>query len=57
MKNKKYLVGEGTVVWYSLETGKEFECKTMPTDINEARRGYGCVENANEVKTNKKEED
>jgi len=57
MKSKKYLVGEGTVIRYSSETGKECKCKTMPTDIDEARRGYGYTENANQVKTNKKEED
>ena len=51
MKNKKYLVGEGAVIWYSPETGKEFKCKTIPTDIDEERRGYGCTENASEVKT------
>ena len=56
MKNKKYLVGEGAVIWYSPETGKEFKGKTIPTDIDEARRGYGCTESTNEVKT-KKEED
>ena len=55
MKNKKYLVGEGTVIWYSPETGKEFKCKTIPTDIDDERRGYGCTENASEVKTKKEE--
>lgn len=49
MKNKKYLVGEGTVVWYSSETSKEFKCKTIPTDIDEARRGYGCIKNADKT--------
>lgn len=57
MKNKKYFVGEGTVVWYSPETDKEFKCKTIPTDINEARRSYGYVENANKSKTDKKKEE
>ena len=53
MKNKKYLVGEGTVIWYSTETGNEFKCKTIPVDIDEARMGYGCTESTNEVKTKK----
>lgn len=56
MKNKKYLVSEGTVVWYSPETGREFKCKTIPTDIDEVRRGYGCTENTNMSKTDKKKE-
>lgn len=55
MKNKKYLVGEGTAIWYNPETGKEFKCKTIPTDIDEDRRGYGCIENDSEVKTKKEE--
>ena len=55
MMNKKYLIGEGTVIWYSPETGKELKCKTIPTDIDEERRGYGCIENASEVKTKKEE--
>ena len=55
MKNKKYLVGDGTIIWYSPETGKESKYKTIPTDIDEERRGYGCTENASEVKTKKKE--
>ena len=53
MKNKKYLIDE----WasrHSPETGKEFKCKTIPTDIDEERRGYGCTENASEVKTKKR---
>lgn len=49
MKNKKYLVGEGTVIWYSSETSKEFKCKTIPTDIDEAHRGYGCIKNADKT--------
>ena len=53
MKNKKHLVGEGTVIWYSQETGKEFKYKTIPTDIDEERRGYGCAENASQVKAKK----
>ena len=55
MKNKKYLVGEGTVIWYSQETGKEFKCKTIPTGIDEDRRGYGCTKSSSEVKTKKEE--
>lgn len=56
MKNKKYLVGEGAVIWYSPETGMEFKCKTIPTDIDEVRRGYKCAENTNRFKTDKKKE-
>lgn len=55
MKNKKYLVSEETVIWYSPETGREFKCKTIPTGIDEVRRGYGCSENANEVKAKKED--
>ena len=55
MKNKKYLVDE-LAIRYSPETGKESKYKTIPTDIDEERRGYGCTENASEVKM-KKEED
>lgn len=55
MKNKKYLVGEGKVIWYSPETGKEFKCKTMPTDIDEARRGYGYVKNVDKTQSNERE--
>ena len=55
MKNKKYLVDE-LAIRYSQETGKESKYKTIPTDIDEERRGYGCAENASQVKT-KKEED
>ena len=54
MKNKKYLVDE-LAIRYSPETGKELKCKTIPTDIDEERRGYGCIENASEVKTKKEE--
>ena len=54
MKNKKYLIDEWAIR-YSPETGKEFKCKTIPTDIDEERRGYGCTENASEVKTKKEE--
>lgn len=54
MKNKKYLVGEGAAILYSPETGKEFKCKTIPTDIDEERLGYGCTENASEAKTKKR---
>ena len=53
MKNKKYLIDEWAIR-YSPETGKEFKCKTIPTDIDEERRGYGCTENASEVKTKKR---
>lgn len=59
MKNKKYLVGEGTIFRYSPETGREFKGKTIPTDIDEVRRGYGCTENtnvSNMSKTDKKKE-
>lgn len=56
MKNKKYLVGEGTVIWYSPETGREFKCKTIPTDIDDVRRSYGYDGNANEIKTEKAKE-
>ena len=62
MKNKKYLVDEWAIR-HSQETGKGFKYKTIPTDIDEERRGYGCTENASEVKTknqrsqNEKEED
>ena len=55
MKNQKYLVGEGAVIWYGPETGTEFKCKTIPTDIDAERRGYGYTENASEVKTKKEE--
>ena len=55
MKDKKYLVGEGAAIWYNPETGKEFKCKTIPTDIDEERRGYEYTENASEVKTKKEE--
>lgn len=57
MKNKKYLVGEGTAIWYSPETSKEFKCKTIPTDIDEVRRGCGYVENTSKTPINKKEEE
>lgn len=56
MKDKKYLVGEGVAIWYNQETGKEFKCKTIPTDIDEEHRGYGCAENASQVKAKKEEE-
>ena len=54
MKNKKYLVDE-LAIRHSQETGKESKYKTIPTDIDEERRGYGCTENASEVKTKKEE--
>lgn len=54
MKNKKYLVDE-LAIRYSPETGKESKYKTIPTDIDEERRGYGCTENVSEVKTKKEE--
>ena len=52
MKNKKYLIDE-LAIRYSPTTGKESKYKTIPTDIDEERRGYGCAENASEVKTKK----
>ena len=54
MKNKKYLIDEWAIR-YSPETGKESKYKTIPTDIDEERRGYGCTDNASEVKTKKEE--
>ena len=53
MKNKKYLIDEWAIR-HSPETGKESKYKTIPTDIDEERRGYGCTENASEVKTKKR---
>lgn len=55
MKNKKYLIDEWAIR-YSLETGKASKYKTIPTDIDEERRGFGCTENDSEVKTKKEEE-
>lgn len=55
MKDKKYLVDEWAIIRYSQETGKKFKYKTIPTDIDDERRGYGCTENASEVKTKKEE--
>ena len=54
MKNKKYLIDEWAIR-YSPETGKELKCKTIPTDIDEERRGYGYAENVSEIKTKKEE--
>ena len=54
MKNKKYLIDEWAIR-YSSETGKESKYTTIPTDIDEERRGYGYTENASEVKTKKEE--
>ena len=54
MKNKKYLVDE-LAIRYSPETGKESKYKTIPTDIDEERRGYGYAENVSEIKTKKEE--
>lgn len=54
MKNKKYLVDEWAIR-HSPKTGKELKYKTIPTDIDEERRGYGYTENASEVKTKKEE--
>lgn len=54
MKNKKYLVDEWAIR-HSPKTGKEFKYETIPTDIDEERRGYGYIENASEVKTKKEE--
>lgn len=54
MKNKKYLVDEWAIR-HSQETDKKFKYKTIPTDIEEERRGYGYTKNASEVKTKKEE--
>ena len=54
MKSKKYLVDEWAIR-HSQETSKEFKYKTIPTDIDEERRGYGYTENTSEVKTKKEE--
>ena len=54
MNNKKYLIDEWAIR-YSPETGKESKYKTIPTDIDEERRGYGCTENASKAKTKKEE--
>lgn len=54
MKNKKYLIDEWAIR-YSPETGKESKYKTIPTDIDEERRGYGCIKNADKTQANEKE--
>ena len=54
MKNKKYLIDE-LAIRYSPKTGKESKYKTIPTDIDEERRGYGYAENVSEIKTKKEE--
>ena len=53
MKNKKYLIDEWAIR-YSPETGKESKYKTIPTDIDEERRGYGCAENADKTQANER---
>ena len=54
MKNKKYLIDE-LAIRYSPKTGKEAKYKTIPTDIDEERRGYGYTKNSSKVKTKNEE--